>query len=115
MCGSGDADFEATVRRAFARLTRDELPKAAEARGWPVRTRAEFERLLLEHLDDGSGDIPREPSLMDLVLAVELGERLLAGNCCCTRMSYRRGRVAAPTAFGRFELRAAAPHRAKPH
>ena len=90
----GDAkDFEATVRRAFTRLTRDELPKAAVARGWPVRTCEDFERLLLDHLHDAPGEPRPEPCLFDLVLAVELGERLLAGNVCCHRMSHRNGRA----------------------
>lgn len=92
MCGGDKADFEATVRRAFTRLTQDALPRAAEERGWPVRTTADFERLLLEHLQDATGAAARAPSLVDLVLAVELGEKLLAGTCCCTRMSDRRGR-----------------------
>jgi hypothetical protein len=80
-------DFEATVRRAFARLVGDELPRAAAARGWPVRTADEFERLLLDHVQDGApGD---GGCLFDLVLAVELGERLLTGKACCVRMSQR--------------------------
>ena len=87
MCDEG-TDFEAVVRRAFARLTREDLPRAAATRGWPVRTPEEFERLLLDHLKDspvpGGG-----PCLFDLVLAVELGERMLAGNLCCVTMSRR--------------------------
>ncbi len=90
-------DFEATVRRAFARLTREDLPRAAAARGWPVRTPEEFERLLLEHL--GSGE-PRpaaaSPCLVDLILAVELGDQMLAGNLCCKTMN-RRVRCEAAT------------------
>jgi hypothetical protein len=51
MCDRKDGrDFEATVRRAFARLTCEDLPRAAETRGWPIQTPAEFERLLLAHL-----------------------------------------------------------------
>lgn len=80
-------NFEATVRRAFARLTREELPRAAAARGWPVRTGEEFERLLLGHVGDGAG---RAPCVVDLVLAVELGEGLLSGDLCCRTMSRRR-------------------------
>jgi hypothetical protein len=76
--------FEATVRRAFARLTREELPRAAVERGWPVRTGEEFERLLL---GDGVG---RAPCVVDLVLAVELAEGLLSGDLCCRTMSRRR-------------------------
>ena len=87
MCGN-EVDFEATVRRAFERLTREDLPRAAAARGWPVRTPEEFERLLLDHLQDApAGKV--EPCLFDLVLAVELGDRMLAGNLCCSTMSRR--------------------------
>ncbi len=85
-------DFEASVRRAFTRLTSEDLPRAAEARGWPVRTPAEFKRLLLDHLND----MPRPPQpegthpcLFDMVLAVELGERLLSGKLCCATMNRR--------------------------
>ena len=95
-------EFRNTVRRAFARLTREELPAAAVARGWPVRTPEEFEQLLLEHLRDGTsepapeGAPDGEPCIVDLILAVELGERLLAGNLCCVKMN-RRLRCAAAT------------------
>jgi hypothetical protein len=88
MCGEG-SDFEGAVRRAFARLTREDLPRAAAARGWPVRTPQEFERLLLDHIKEAPAP-ENEPSLFDLVLAVELGERMLAGNLCCVTMSRRR-------------------------
>jgi hypothetical protein len=91
-CGEAK-DFEATVRRAFTRLTHDELPRAATARGWPVKTPEEFERLLLDHLSDEPG-CAKPPCTVDLILAVELGERLLAGRLCCVRMS-RRLRCAA--------------------
>lgn len=76
------------MRRAFARLTREELPRAAAERGWPVRTPEEFERLLLDHL--GEGAPKRTPCVVDLVLAVELGEGLLSGDLCCRTMSRRR-------------------------
>lgn len=84
----GPGDFETTVRRAFARLVTDDLPRAAAARGWPVRQPEEFERLLLDHIHDGAPG--SEECLFDLVLAVELGERLLSGKMCCVRMSQRR-------------------------
>lgn len=86
-CGGGPG-FEASVRRAFARLTTEDLPRAASARGWPVRTPDEFQRLLIDHLHEQSG-MPHggAPSLFDMVLAVELGERLMAGTNCCDRMS----------------------------
>lgn len=90
--GEDAGDFEATVRRAFIRLTSEDLPRAAAERGWPVRSPGEFKRLLLDHLQD----LPRpqrpagaNPCLFDMVLAVELGDRLLAGKLCCHRMNNR--------------------------
>jgi hypothetical protein len=80
-------DFETSVRRAFARLTREELPRAAEARRWPIRTPDEFERLLLAHLGTSSGE--PGPCIVDMVLAVELGEGLLSGELCCHTMNRR--------------------------
>ena len=59
------------IRRAFARLTREDLPRAAASRDWPVRTPEDFERLLLDHLKDSPG--ADGPCLFDLVMAVELG------------------------------------------
>lgn len=90
----GDRSFEVSVRRAFARLVHEDLPRAAATRGWPVRTSEDFERLLLDHLRDDArpGDdpgAPAKPSLVDLILAVELGEGLLAGELCCRTMSGR--------------------------
>lgn len=79
------SDFEKTVRRAFARLVGEDLPRAAAERAWPVRTREAFEALLLTHVCDCS-DAAGKASLVDLVLAIELGERLLAGGICCTKL-----------------------------
>ena len=91
----GNRSFEVSVRRAFARLTGEDLPRAAVARGWPVRTPEDFERLLLDHLRDGDEPGGRaNPSLVDLILAVELGEGLLAGELCCRTMSGRLGKAA---------------------
>ena len=89
---NGNDSFETTVRRAFDRLTTQDLPAAA-ARGWPLRTPAEFQRLLLDHLREERHEPPppvARPCLFDMVLAVELGERLLAGQNCCTKMSQRQ-------------------------
>jgi len=91
----GNESFEVSVRRAFARLTREDLPRAAAARGWPVRTTEDFERLLLDHLrDEGAGGPDPSPCLVDLVLAVELGEGLLTGKLCCVTMSGRLRKAA---------------------
>lgn len=84
--------FEATVRRAFAQLTAEDLPRAAAARGWTLRSPQEFEQLLLDHLAGASGrGDRRDCCLVDLVLAVELGGRLLAGTLCCDKMLDRLG------------------------
>jgi len=90
----GCESFEGSVRRAFARLTREDLPRAAVARGWPIRTPEDFERLLLDHLKDAGDAGPPSPSLVDLILAVELGEGLLAGKLCCTTMTGRLRKAA---------------------
>lgn len=89
MAIGGDGSFEATVRRAFVRLTSEDLPRAAAQRGWPVRTPGEFRRLLLDHLHERPRPRPEgaDPCVFDMVLAVELGERLLAGKLCCHRMN----------------------------
>ena len=48
------------------------------------------EQLLLGHLkDETDGAASPQPCLVDLILAVELGEGLLAGKLCCTTMSGR--------------------------
>ena len=80
-------DFETVVRRAFTRLTREDLPRAAESRGWPIRSPDEFERLLLAHL--GNSAAGTRPCMVDMVLAVELGEGLLSGQLCCHTMNRR--------------------------
>ena len=85
----GNGSLEVSVRRAFARLTSEDLPRAAALRGWPVRTSEDFERLLLDHLRDDEAGRPATPCLVDLILAVELGEGLLAGELCCRTMSAR--------------------------
>lgn len=96
MCGrDANGDFERSVRRAFARLTQEDLPQAAAARGWPVRTPEEFEGLLLDHLcESPAGGGRDQASLFDLVLAVEIGEQLLAGQLCCATMKHRLRRSA---------------------
>ena len=102
MCSRDETpEFEAAVRRAFARLTDQDLPRAADERGWPLSTPEEFRTLLLGHLADGPGRRVEDAGIFDLVLAIELGERMLAGSACCERMSHRQktsscGRAADP-------------------
>ncbi len=90
--------FEATVRRAFERLTTEDLPRAAASRGWALRSPGEFEQLLLGHLGS-AGPVDRTRCcLVDLVLAVELGGRLLAGTVCCHKMMDHLGGTCVPPA-----------------
>lgn len=89
-CGES-SDFESAVHRAFARLTTEELPRVARERGWPIHRPQDFEQLLLSHVEDvpDGRDCAKPRCLVDLVLAVELGERLLAGKLCCLTMKRR--------------------------
>jgi hypothetical protein len=102
MRGCTEASFETTIRRAFFRITREDLPRAAAARGWPVRTPEDFEQLLLDHLHDAPDEARKDVCLFDLVLAVELGERLLAGSLCCQTMNHR---LRKPVACGKERQR----------
>lgn len=88
--------FEATVRRAFEQLTAEDLPRVAAARGWRLATPAEFEDLLLGHLAGAPGGNRQDCCLVDLILAVELGGRLLAGTLCCNKMLDRLGAPPCP-------------------
>lgn len=75
-------DFEASTRRAYERLLAERLPTAGRTRGWPWTTREEFETLLLGHIGaDGAED-----DLLLSILAIDLGERLLVGDVCWTRL-----------------------------
>ncbi len=88
-------DFEATVRSAFGKLVRELLPAVACERGWPVSAPDGFERVLLDH----ALGAPWETALpgpgvgtvapLDLMVAVEMGERLLEGSACVARMHRR--------------------------
>jgi hypothetical protein len=81
----GGQDFAATVRATLVRLIETELPAAALARGWTVRSSTAFERILL----DRALGVPWETVLgpagrgrldpLDGALAVEIGARLLSG------------------------------------
>jgi hypothetical protein len=88
------ASFDATVRRAWAALLAD-LPRAARGRAWPVDSAAGFERILLDHVLDTpwesaiSPPSTRNADPFDLVLAIEMGERLLAGTASVSELDRR--------------------------
>jgi len=79
-------DFEASTRRAYDRLLGDILPAAGRAQGWPWTTRAEFEALLHGHLGLDAASTPDDPGTLGRILAVDLGQRLLSGDVCWTRL-----------------------------
>jgi len=86
--------FEQEVREAFRALVAEALPAAAAARGWPVAAAPDFERLLLDHACGAPWDGPAgcgaaRTSLLELVLAVETGARLLDGGACVAELSRR--------------------------
>ncbi len=92
----GDCSFEAAVRRAFVDLVYDALPAAACRRGWPVTTPKGFERLLLDHALGApfetrlrAGPTAAMTGLLDLLLAVETGGRILEGRCCVAELDRR--------------------------
>jgi hypothetical protein len=81
-----DSHFEAAARRCWWHLLETRLPEAAVARRWPVTTPAGFERVLLDHVLEAPWEAvipspsPRNAPLLDLVLAIEMAERALAGD-----------------------------------
>lgn len=96
--------FEAAVRGAFATLVNDRLPAASRGRDWPVVGPEGFKRVLLDHAVGapweaalpGSG-LPAA-SLLDLIVAIEMGERLVEGSACIVRLNRRSRAARAPEA-----------------
>ncbi len=95
----GDGDkrrtFEATLRGAFATLVNQRLPAAARGRGWPVAAPDGFERVLLDHALGAPWETALPcPSIatatpFDLMVAIEMGERLIDGAACIVRLNRR--------------------------
>lgn len=87
--------FETTVRRAWAALVREELPKAARGRNWPVTSASGFERVLLDHVFGKPWESviappsARNAEPLDLILAIEMGEQLLAGDASISELNRR--------------------------
>jgi hypothetical protein len=90
-----DGSFEASARRAWAQLVGAALPAAAEGRGWPVRTPAGFERILLDHAlcapweTTTAGRGVEAVPLLELILALEMGERVLDGDADVSELNRR--------------------------
>jgi hypothetical protein len=87
--------FDEVVRAAWAALIRDILPAAARGRNWPVGSPAGFERILLDHVLGAPWEsLVAAPSgcnadPLDLVLAIEMGERLAAGSASISDLNRR--------------------------
>ncbi len=78
------ATFEATVRAAWRSLVCEALPREACRQGWPMREAPDFERILLDAVTDGPG----AAGLHEIMLAVELGGRVLDGQTCIRRLDH---------------------------
>jgi regulator of protease activity HflC (stomatin/prohibitin superfamily) len=80
-----DSDFDSVIRRSWKHLVEQVLPAEADARGWPVATSPGFERVLLDHVleapweEMAAGPGPGAVGVFDLVLAIEIGQRVLDG------------------------------------
>ena len=76
-------------------LTREDMPAAADARGWPVRFDHCFQRILLDHAAGGPWreTIPapayRNATDAQLKAAVELGEEALSGEADLAALNRR--------------------------
>jgi hypothetical protein len=72
--------FTDSLHATWARLIGQDLPAAAVRAGWPLREPADFERILLDRVLGAAWAGPADD--LDLILAVELGSRVLAGAVC---------------------------------
>ncbi|MFO1107042.1 MAG: hypothetical protein U1E34_13160 [Amaricoccus sp.] len=82
---------EATVRNAWQQLIVEDLPRVARLRGWPQRTPAEFERVLLDQVLESpcESGASRRTCAVNLILAIELAGRALQGKVCLRAMERR--------------------------
>jgi hypothetical protein len=72
--------FSDSLHATWARLIGRDLPAAAARAGWPLRDPADFERILLDRVLGEAWAGPADD--LDLIIAVELGGRLLEGGVC---------------------------------
>lgn len=89
------SSFDGIVRRAWTAMLHETLPAAAPGRGWPVGSATGFERLLLDHVLAAPWEsVIASPSSetadpLDLVLAIEMGERLVEGLASISELNRR--------------------------
>jgi hypothetical protein len=69
-----------TLRATWKQLIGQDLPEAAARAGWPLRDPEAFERILLDRVLGEGWAGPADD--LDLILAVELGGRVLEGKVC---------------------------------
>lgn len=95
-------DLAGTARRAWAELVGEVLPAAARSRGWPVTTPSGFERVLLDHVLGAPWETvigrpsARTAGALDLIFALEMGERVREGSACLSEMNRRSLALRAP-------------------
>lgn len=80
---------EATLRAVWRRMVAEHLPAAAPRFGWPERTSAEFERVLLDQIAGEPCEAGGETCAIDLLLAIELADRALRGQVCLKTLAAR--------------------------
>lgn len=99
-----DDRFGNMIRATWTCLTANRLTAAARARGWPVSTRAGFERVLLDNVygrpweTAESADDASECDLVHLALAIEMGARILEGSASIADLDRRSRAMRAPRA-----------------
>jgi hypothetical protein len=72
--------FADSLHATWARLIGRDLPAAAVRAGWPLHEPEDFERILLDRVLGEAWAGPADD--LDLILAVELASRVLAGEVC---------------------------------
>lgn len=98
---SRQGEFDLCVRETWRDLVGIVLPRAAQRRGWAVTGPAALERVILDAVCDGPWEETARGTgigIVELVLAIELGERILVGQVDVADLDRRsiRARAAPP-------------------
>jgi hypothetical protein len=91
-------DFDLCVRETWRDLVGTVLPHAARRRGWAIDAPAAFRRTILDAVCGGPWEETARRTgigIVELVLAIEFGERMLAGQVDVAELSRRSIRARA--------------------